>query len=48
MNQEIKMLDDIKTENRKFHYSKCPININNADIIKTIISNKGSFVKKRF
>ena len=39
------MCDDNDIEKHKFHYLKYPININNVDIDKMIISNSLSFGK---
>ena len=44
MNKEVITFGDNKTEKRKFRYSKYPININNIDIDKIIISIKFSLV----
>lgn len=48
MNQESKMVNDIKIENLKFLYSKWPVNLKNTAINNIIISNKVSFLQKRF
>ena len=42
------MFDDIEIEKRKCHYSKYPININNVDIRKIMMSYKVFFGKKGF
>ena len=39
MNKEILTFGNTEIEKRKFHYSEYPININNADIDKMIVSN---------
>ena len=38
----------LKFEKRNFHYNKYPININNVDINKIIISSKVSFCRNCF
>ena len=46
--KEIITLDHTEVEKRKFHYSKYPINISNADVGKTIISDKAFVGEKGF
>lgn len=40
MNKKILTSSDIETEKNKFHYSEYPVNINNVDIDKILISSK--------
>ena len=40
MNKRILTSSDIETEKNKFHYSEYPVNINNIDIDKILISSK--------
>ena len=46
--KQILTFGKIEIEKRKFYYSKYPININNVNIKKIIISKKKSSSKKRF
>ena len=48
MSKKIIAFVDTEIEKCKFHYYKYPININNEDINKIIVSNKASFGKKGF
>ena len=46
--KQILTFGEIETEKCKFYYSKYPININNVNIKKVIISKKTSLGKKDF
>ena len=45
-NKQVITFSDIEIKNCKFRYSKYPININNVDIVKIIISKKIFLGKK--
>ena len=47
MEKNIKF-DDIEIQKQKFYQHKVPISIKNIDINKIVVSNKVSFIKKRF
>ena len=48
MNMKSTAFSDTDIEKRVFHYSKCPLNINDVDIDKIIKSIKVSVSKKGF
>ena len=48
MNKVVLTFDNIDIGKCKFHYFKHPIDINNVNIDKTLISNRVSFDNKRF
>lgn len=48
MNKEFLKFGDIEIEKQKFYYFQNPININNVDITKIVISNKFSLGKNGF
>ena len=47
INKDIRTLRDLEIEERKFNYSKYPININNADVDKMIICDKASLLETK-
>lgn len=48
MNKEILRFDDNEIDKHKFHLPKNSILIDDADVDKILISDKGSFGKKGF
>ena len=48
MNEELLIFGENRINERKFHYTKTPIWINNEDIHKTLVSDKIAFGKKSY